>query len=205
MAEAFSVDKCLARFFPDPLAFRRIQARTSTLISGSFALQLFDRTSYPSSDLDLYLHLEHRRTVGRWLIDEAGYSFFPYRGQEEDFESAVLHKTSRRGISYAMPGVADILTFRKGHLDDAILKVQLIVARRTPMEVVLGFHSMASFTVRYDTYDGVIMTFSVLRSDALQYRYALGDEDLADYLSCILGFKKYENLNNLACGLEDVR
>ncbi|KAI1787861.1 hypothetical protein LXA43DRAFT_895612, partial [Ganoderma leucocontextum] len=319
IAKAFDVDKRLRRFFSDPLAFRHIQARTATLISGSFALQLFDRTSYMSSDLDLYLHLEHRRTVGRWLLDEAGYSFSPYRGQEEDFESAVLHKISRRGIRYSMPGVADILTFRKAQIGGDTLKVQLIVARRTPMEVVLGFHStcvmnvisyqqayclfphatveshrsllswssqsrstrraeglekykkrgfhmehhlspaelsapiresatpfalgprwlgdadtwvipletsyipyppppnpystglyrdpvsVASFSVRYDPSDGAIMTFSVIESEALKYAYALGDEGLADYLSCILGFKEMDNLTNLGYALEDIR
>lgn len=141
VAETFNIDARLARFFSDTFAFRRMQAWTSTLISGSFALQLFDRTSYKSSDLDLYLHLEHRRTVGRWLLDEAGYLFSPYHGQADDFEAAVLRKTPRRSIRYSMPGVADILTFHKVQTGGAQLKVQLIVARRTPMEVVFGFHS----------------------------------------------------------------
>lgn len=139
--KAFDVNARLERFFSNPLAFRFVQAQTSTLISGSFALQFFDRTSYVSSDLDLYLHLEHRRTMGRWLLHEAGYSFSPYRGQEQDFESAVLRKNPRRGFRYSMPGVADILTFVKTQTDGTKLKVQLIIARRTPMEVILGFHS----------------------------------------------------------------
>ncbi|PCH44988.1 hypothetical protein WOLCODRAFT_91093 [Wolfiporia cocos MD-104 SS10] len=50
---AFDVNRRLSRFFSDPFAFRSLQARTATLISGSFALQFFDRTFYPEADLDL--------------------------------------------------------------------------------------------------------------------------------------------------------
>ena len=48
----------LARFFPDPgdvLAFRQLQTELQSLVSGSHALQLLDRTVYQDSDLDLYV------------------------------------------------------------------------------------------------------------------------------------------------------
>ena len=65
--------------------------------------------------------------------------------------------------------------------------------------------SVTSFSVRYDPSDGVIMTFSVFESEALRYAYALGDDGLIDYLSCILGFKELDNLMNLSCALENTR
>ena len=144
---AFNVDTLLLRFFPDPLAFRALQAETATLISGSFALQLFARTVYPSSDLDLYLHKRHRRTVGRWLL-AAGYKFAPTSRQRSKFEDEVLRRP-RPGHDghYAMPGIACIYTFHRDPPQGAPgerLKVQLIVAINTPMEVILGFHSSAS-------------------------------------------------------------
>lgn len=40
---AFNVNRPLGRFFHDPTSFRRLQARTGLLISGSFALQFLDR------------------------------------------------------------------------------------------------------------------------------------------------------------------
>ena len=142
MERVFDIDRRLHRFFPDTQSFRRMQALTSTLISGSFALQYFDRTFYSRSDLDLYVHLHHRRTVGRWVLN-AGYTFCPFLDQHEDFERAILRRSPLQPIRYLMPGVADILTFRRRSTVDKSksLKVQLIVARRTPMEVILGFHS----------------------------------------------------------------
>lgn len=141
MTTAFSIDERLSRFFPDVRSFRCMQALTSTIISGSFALQFFDRSFYPGSDLDLYVHLHHRRTVGRWIL-KAGYTFTPFSDQDENFERAILRRNPPRTMRYSMPGVADILTFHRENRDDSkVLKVQVIVARRTPMEVILGFHS----------------------------------------------------------------
>lgn len=136
----------LSRFFNDPRAFRIMQSRTSTLISGSVALQYFDRAFYPSSDLDLYVHSRHRREVGSWLMG-MGYAFSPGRGQDANFDITVARNPQSKGLQYAMPGVAGILTFHKEG-NHGRLKVQIIVARRTPMEVVLGFHSSKFTTNR---------------------------------------------------------
>ncbi|KAI0371470.1 hypothetical protein BV20DRAFT_941761, partial [Pilatotrama ljubarskyi] len=190
---AFDVDRLLARFFPSPAApcssvcsapaphvhaelydraraFRSLQARTGTLVSGSSALQFFDRTVYPESDLDLYVHMRHRREVGRWLLQE-GYRFVPTPYQDPRFEVEVVHGMAQgvNGI-YRMPGVAGILTFTKPapkelrpphaevELEDElelqsepqeerVLKVQVIVAKNTPMEAILAFHSTCVMNV----------------------------------------------------------
>ena len=55
-SRAYNVNRRLLRFVKDPVTFRSLMARTRMVISGSFALQFFDRTFYPESDLDLYLH-----------------------------------------------------------------------------------------------------------------------------------------------------
>jgi hypothetical protein len=55
LARAFNIDRHLSRFFDNPKAFRKLQAETATAISGSSALQFFQRTFYPESDLDLYV------------------------------------------------------------------------------------------------------------------------------------------------------
>lgn len=72
---AFSINRELGRYFGNPLQFRNLQAQTGTLISGSFALQFFERTVYEDSDLDLYLHPGHLYQVGSWLIDNEGYIY----------------------------------------------------------------------------------------------------------------------------------
>ncbi|KAG8819209.1 hypothetical protein FRC19_010028, partial [Serendipita sp. 401] len=58
------------------LRFRSIQAETGTLISGSQALQFFDRAHYLDSDLDLYVSCRHTLTVGLFLLS-IGYRFEP--------------------------------------------------------------------------------------------------------------------------------
>ncbi|EIW61531.1 uncharacterized protein TRAVEDRAFT_27113 [Trametes versicolor FP-101664 SS1] len=147
-----------------------MQARTGTLVSGSSALQFFDRTLYPESDLDLYVHARHRREVGRWLVEE-GYAFAPTEHQDPRFEVEVVHgMTTREDGIYSMPGVAAILTFTKPaprlgaqrvvaeeseeelevqleEREPRPLKVQIIVAKNTPMEAILAFHSTCVMNV----------------------------------------------------------
>ncbi|KAG2078133.1 hypothetical protein BDR04DRAFT_935918, partial [Suillus decipiens] len=66
----------LSRYFPDPLAFRFLQARTGLVISSSNALQFLDRRFYPESDLDLYAHPGHVYEALEWLVS-VGYKFQP--------------------------------------------------------------------------------------------------------------------------------
>ncbi|KAI0694389.1 hypothetical protein C8T65DRAFT_698990 [Cerioporus squamosus] len=173
----FDIDRLLSRYFPSPTrgcsitcclshaheqeygrarAFRSLQARTGTLVSGSTALQFFKRTVWPESDLDLYVHMRHRREVAQWLLDE-GYQYKP-----TDFR--IQNSRNPNGI-YSMPGVMAIVTFIKPlprpdrtsnsvdgeeEADDdgpSELKVQVIVAKNTPMEVILGFHSTCVMNV----------------------------------------------------------
>ena len=194
---AFNIDRLLSRFFPTATpgcsttcahdhthteehararAFRSLQAATGTLISGSSALQFFDRKVWPESDLDLYAFARHRREVGRWLLAE-GYRYKPAKFQHPNFEVEVKQCVVDRpnGI-YSMPGVLAVFTFVKplpqpgptvppmrtaSPIEGVIsateseasdeegeeggppkeLKVQIIVAKTAPMEVILGFHS----------------------------------------------------------------
>lgn len=112
MKEAFDIERLLKRFFDQPSAFRTLQARTGTLIAGSIALQYFDRSNYPSSDLDLYVHPRHRREVGMWLLS-AGYAFYPYRDRDSDFETVISRNPQSEGLHYGVPGVAEVMTFRR--------------------------------------------------------------------------------------------
>lgn len=92
---AWNVDHHLGHFFFQPRAFRALQARTGTLVSGSNALQFFDRSYYPGSDLDLYLHCGREREVGAFLLAE-GYAFRPSRYQGSDFMKHDGHLHMRR-------------------------------------------------------------------------------------------------------------
>ncbi|KIJ33308.1 hypothetical protein M422DRAFT_183470 [Sphaerobolus stellatus SS14] len=72
----YDVNRILRRFFSDPIAFRSLQARTGTLISGSVAVQFFARTIWTDSDLDLYVPPESVTAVSKWL-QKNSYSLFP--------------------------------------------------------------------------------------------------------------------------------
>lgn len=126
----------LARFFPDPLGFRSLQARTGTLVSGSFALQFFDRAFYPNTNLDVYVYSQHRREVGNWVLT-MGYTFIPSQRQASCFDTASI---SPLHLYYATLDVPTAFTFER-RVSGSLLKVRIIVALKTPMEIVLGSHS----------------------------------------------------------------
>ncbi|KZV80352.1 hypothetical protein EXIGLDRAFT_845627 [Exidia glandulosa HHB12029] len=141
LTHTISIDlsRLLSRFFgsqEEVLEFRRLQAQFQFLISGSAALQLLDRAVYAKSDLDLYLFPNDAEGVGRWLI-ERGYTFAPYRGEQKTFDEALesmplpmaeLTDAERYDrTQYGLPGVRDVLNFRK-----SVERRAMAVARTRP-------------------------------------------------------------------------
>lgn len=164
---AYNINRHLRYFFNDPLSFRSLQARTGSLISGSNALQFLDRSFYPGSDLDIYVHPGHTLEVGNWLMNEEGYTFVPKNLQElgSTFEENVEEwdpfqkryneeedASSRRGQVYRFSGVFHVYSFEKtvmgegdterGHVEE-VRKVQIVEARESAFTTILSFHSSA--------------------------------------------------------------
>jgi hypothetical protein len=155
---AFNINRHLSRFISNPIAFRSLQAKTGTLISGSNALQFLDRTFYPKSDLDLYTHPGYAQEVGNWLINNEGYSFVPSASQENpDFNSQewsswtpwsmTLPRTDinwehMHVQSYRFSGLDDVYHFEKpSQTGGPALQVQVIASELTPLQCIFGFHS----------------------------------------------------------------
>lgn len=136
MHDAYTLEPRLALFFPDPVAFRRMQARTRCLISGDFALLYFTRQP-TSSLLDLYVHDHQRRELGRWLLAEAGFGFLPSNRQSVDFETAVLQRVQRTEAVSEPSSVAAMFVFIKQGRHGNPLVVRVHVGRDTPMAVIL--------------------------------------------------------------------
>lgn len=147
MALAFNIDKLLLRYFDkeDIASFRHVQACFGVIISGSSALQFMDRTSYPGSDLDLYLEARHVNPLCRWLISR-GYNYVPTRGQARYNQQVdrMLRSTHPRAPFFAprgeynITGMVGVFNMKKqGRV------IQVIAARNTPLEVILSFHSSA--------------------------------------------------------------
>ncbi|KAJ7678347.1 hypothetical protein B0H17DRAFT_1235975 [Mycena rosella] len=133
----FNLIRLLISFFGDALEvarFQRMQARSATLISGSTALQFFNRLTYPGSDLDLYAHGPAAEFPVRFLLSN-GYTFDPRKSQDADALAQLPASVRDKGPSYLGRGIADVLDFHKGSK-----KIQLIIAESTPMETILSFH-----------------------------------------------------------------
>ena len=153
---AFNVNRHFSRYFTDPIAFRSLQARTNTLISGSNVLQFLDKTFYPEADLDLYTHPGHSFEVAQFLVAE-GYRYAPRESQEQDWKEAIKYNwdgTQRRAIPqegtdrvYPRREIRAVWTFEKTGKDEERLTVQIVEASSSPVESILGFHSSASSSV----------------------------------------------------------
>ncbi|KAG1754581.1 hypothetical protein EDB19DRAFT_1667165 [Suillus lakei] len=153
---AYNINRHLSRYFPDPLAFRSLQARTGLVISGSNALQFLDKSFYPESDLDLYAHPGHVYEALEWL-ESVGYRFQPETWQHEDWHDEVpadwdgtTRRIDRRGdminlnpdMEYS--DVAGVYTFMRlvaMDTETAILKVQIIATKCNPIQTITQFHS----------------------------------------------------------------
>jgi len=80
MLRKHKLETVLGKYFTDHqiLHFRHLQATTGMIISGSTALQFFERVSYPESDLDLYVEHRYRHPIALWLAS-IGYRYVPAR------------------------------------------------------------------------------------------------------------------------------
>lgn len=119
------------------------------LISGSTALQFFDRSHYPGSDLDVYVEHRYAGVIAHWF-QSIGYTFEHRKAQDPDFHVAfnntrktlpdalIFHPSAIAG--YFGRGVANVFDFFKYNPSR---KIQLITSFHSPLEVILHFHSSA--------------------------------------------------------------
>lgn len=142
MRRAFNVNRLYSRYFSDPIAFRCLQSTTGALVSGLTALQLFDRSFYPESDLDIYVPFHGRKQLGHFLLN-AGYRFVHNFFQHSNFDDAVSERRvmTATGNYGNFKGISGVFTLEKDRLDGNTLRVQIMVATRSPIEVILRFHS----------------------------------------------------------------
>ena len=122
----FDINKHIRHFFDDPIAFRVLLARTSAAVSGSNALQFFNRMLYGTSDLDLYVAgPQNALEVFAWLTTNE-YGFCPTRKQMteeglragETFTDVSSQETVNRLCSMTLKdGETDIGRPRHGTVD----------------------------------------------------------------------------------------
>ncbi|CAA7266123.1 unnamed protein product [Cyclocybe aegerita] len=149
----FRIECVLGRYFSpeEILHFRHLQAATGMIISGSTALQFFDRSFYPDSDLDIYVDHPKRKTIALWLAG-IGYEYDPKQGldtldaalnhqpwwDEEKFSDSHFLEATPKGYF----GAVHVFNFKKSGQ-----KIQLITANLAPMDMILNFHSTCVMNV----------------------------------------------------------
>lgn len=151
---AYNINRRLSRFFTRPLSFRSLMARTRMVISGSFALQFFDRTYYPDSDLDLYLHPNRDMIDVGLFLEKDGYQYVPsswqlqtYKDEAEricgsiDVEVDDIEDDEEASLLYSLRSLRAVYTFTKKLEDGEVRRIQLIVSRVSPLASILDFHS----------------------------------------------------------------
>ncbi|KAK0187090.1 hypothetical protein F5146DRAFT_1004049 [Armillaria mellea] len=147
---AYTLNKYLLSYFAEEqiTQFRVLQKEFGILISGSTAIQFFEREEYENSDLDLYVNYRQSYAVKTFLL-KAGYHFRPRSTQEQTFEAnadhiaEILHPfvpTPIHSDDYSdeIAGtVAEVFDFY--NITDK--KIQLIASKYSPVDAILQFHS----------------------------------------------------------------
>src|SRR5215471_8745599 len=128
------------------------------LISGSFALQFLNRLYYPESDLDIYVNWRYVAEIIRWIQGE-GYVFQPQEDiPGETIDSALMRLAQDTPVlppttmlmealqieDYTTMGLCMVFNFENDSKVISPAKVQIITAARTPIEIILQYHSSKS-------------------------------------------------------------
>ncbi|KAJ7586497.1 hypothetical protein C8J56DRAFT_757882, partial [Mycena floridula] len=138
LKKAMDINKALNHFFTEPshvIEFRHALLETKALISGSFALQYFDRQCWSGSDLDVYV----TANAAHALIDKVlnrGYRECP-----GPFDTVLWHKRIDKleSIHDDYPdsmkrSVVNLYNKDRRH-------IQIIIVGRTPFDTIMGYHS----------------------------------------------------------------
>lgn len=148
----FSIYSILDRFFArsDSIAFRYLMRMTGMLVSGSSVLQLFDRSFYAGSDLDVFVNQSQASVVGEWL-KARGYEFVLSEDQQNrqttyeqmvtpgspfEGEDCITHLTVFHFYEHF-----EVLNFTA---QNPTRKIQVVLTRDSPLSVIMGFHSSKS-------------------------------------------------------------
>jgi hypothetical protein len=115
----------------DVQVFVQTMKATNALISGSTALQFFDRTRYQDADLDLYFEAKYI-DVWKAQIVAFGYSWIPKIASRAPEVEFVLSE---------YPGfeeIESVESFKHGSTNKV---VQLMATKASPIRAILDFHS----------------------------------------------------------------
>ncbi|MCJ1469260.1 hypothetical protein MMC07_007893 [Pseudocyphellaria aurata] len=124
----WNVDRLLSRFVSDPDRFRSQMGRHNALVSGSVALQFFERVLWKEADLDIYVEQgESAEAFAKYLTESEGYKL-----------------NSRKGGEYGQTDFRETRDYTKwSEMNGAHeLRAQIIITWDLPLQTILcNFHS----------------------------------------------------------------
>ena len=99
----WNIDKRLERFVQDPKGLRSQMAAHNALISGSFAIQFFERVNWNEADLDIFVEqYEDAEEFQQYLCEREGYRFEREQGEDSEvYEnmSTLMKVWATRGLT----------------------------------------------------------------------------------------------------------
>ncbi|KAJ3781652.1 hypothetical protein GGU10DRAFT_299274 [Lentinula aff. detonsa] len=143
--QAYRIEHILSPYFNEDEvnAFRLVQLKTDTLISGSSALQFFDLSVFADSDLDLYIVRDWDKvTLVAGFLTSAGYDYAPSADQPQSFQQAFEVGRSPGDDDYSSDegytsSIWGVYSFIRGSDKK---KIQIITCEKNIIQVILGFH-----------------------------------------------------------------
>ncbi|PPQ98377.1 hypothetical protein CVT26_013837 [Gymnopilus dilepis] len=135
------------QWFVDVSAFRRLLRRCNAVVSGSFALQYFDRKRYVGSDMDIFLRCAGVDEFCAWLKRE-GYRYvgggtsYIRTSFPQDTLKALARRNAKHGSLLGVHTFQRLVGTATGHVE--VMRVQIVVVDTDPLEHILfEFHSTA--------------------------------------------------------------
>lgn len=145
LQRCWNVDRELACWFDCPSDFRQMLGQCGAVISGSTAIQFFNRVRYPSSDLDIVIPITTTYFMGTWL-QENGYTFQPRDYDFTDFPASLVEVMKKNRPHRQVKPMVRVFDFY-GHslsTSDVGRHIQLITTRDDPFAHILHYHSSES-------------------------------------------------------------
>ncbi|KAL8893571.1 MAG: hypothetical protein Q9192_005134 [Flavoplaca navasiana] len=168
----WNVDKRLQRFVNDPVGLRSKMGELDALVSGSFAIQFFERVTWLSSDLDMYVKAGARAYALRtYLANSEGYTLQTTKGTGD--------------LPYAMRQLTRIWKYTRpipGSEPEQVTEVHVIATSNNPINAILeGFYS--TIVLNFITWNKAY-TLCPLTTFIQKRGYLLHESD--DYLASLV-------------------
>ncbi|KAF7877008.1 uncharacterized protein EAF02_008228 [Botrytis sinoallii] len=134
----WNINRQLTRFVKDPVGFRSKLAKHDALISGSFALQFFERRFWLDSGLDIYVQdANNFRTpekIGKYLVKHESYRL---QGSKTEANGGLINNVGQ--LKY----ISQVESYlRTSSTKEKPIQIQIIYTTNIPFQAIIqGFHT----------------------------------------------------------------